>query len=138
MADKNLRLQIITPVKRLYDGDVKAVSMRGIEGSFGVLPMHEPFTTVLSYGILKITTLDGSELRATVFGGFVEVLPNKIVVLSDSAEWPEEIDKERALASKERAEDRLKSPDKYDVKRAELALSRALVRIEAASYVPHK
>ncbi len=138
MADKKLHLQIITPVKRLFDDEIKTVSMRGVEGDFGILPAHEPFTTILSYGILKITTVDGNELRATVFGGFVEVLPDQVTILTDSAEWPDEINKERAMASKERAESRLKNPSNVDVKRAELALHRALVRIEATSYAHKK
>lgn len=132
MANKKIRLRIVTPMRQLYDKETEMVIMRTSSGDLGVLADHQPLTATLDYGILRI--IDGdSELRATVFGGFVNVKPDCITVLSDASEWPEEIDVNRVQEAKERAEDYLKKSDS-DVARAELALRRALVRIEASSY----
>lgn len=133
MANK-IRLRIVTPVRSMFDEEAEMVIMRGKEGDLGVLAGHIPLSVVLSYGRLRIMN-DGKESVATLFGGFAEVTPNQVTILTQAAEWPEEIDVERATKAKERAEQRLKQSDgSVNIERAELALRRALVRLEVSSY----
>ena len=83
-------------------------------------------------GLLRLNYPDGTERTAVLCGGYMEVTKEKTTIVTDSAEWPEEIDKNRAEAAKKRAEDRLnKQTEGLDVARAELALKRALMRINA-------
>lgn len=131
MAENKIRLRIVTPVRELYDEDAEMVIMRSSVGDIGILHGHQPLTTTLDYGILRIINGD-DEIRATIFGGFASVDERGLTVLSDAAEWPDEIDMERAVAAKERAQSRIQSnDDSIDIVRAELALRRALIRIEA-------
>jgi F-type H+-transporting ATPase subunit epsilon len=134
MADESklLRLEIISPDRVFFEGEADMVEMRTSEGEIGVFRNHIPLTSILVPGIIKIH--NGQEVKqAAVHDGFVEIFRDHIVILSESAEWPEEIDVERAERAKERAETRLKSGDaNIDTARAELALRRALIRIEAA------
>lgn len=130
MANK-IRLRIVTPSKMLCDKEAEMVIMRTTSGDTGILPNHQPLTTTLDYGILRIFN-DGKEQAVAAFGGFAQVSPECITILSDAAEWPEEIDVDRAKHSKERAEKRIASTDSsIDILRAELSLRRALIRIEA-------
>lgn len=128
MAD--IKLRIVTPTGELYNDDANMVIMRGSNGDIGVLKGHQPLTTTLDYGLLKIKTSE-KELVSTLFGGFVDVQPDCVTILTDSAEWIDDIDVKRAEAAKKRAEERLKSKDNIDVMRAELALKRAMLRINA-------
>ncbi len=131
MAENKVRLRIVTPVRELYDKDTEMVIMRSSIGDVGILHGHQPLTTTLDYGLLRIINGD-EEIKATVFGGFASVDSRGITILSDAAEWPDEIDEKRAIAAKERAEKRIKSNDEsVDIVRAELALRRALLRLEA-------
>lgn len=131
MAENKITLNIVTPSKELYNAPVDMVVMRTTSGDVGILHGHQPMVTVLDYGVLKIKISDTEELNATVFGGFAQISPDNISILSDAAEWPDEIDVERAIEAKERAEMRLKeSTNGIDTLRAEMALKRALIRIE--------
>lgn len=130
MAEKNLKLQIVTPSRVLCDEMVDMVIMRASTGDMGILPNHEPVVATLNYGILRFKQ-DGKERKATIMSGFAEVEPNKVTILTDAAEWPEEIDVARAQQAKRRAEERLKDKDQNNAARAEIALKRALVRMEA-------
>lgn len=130
MAKKQLNLQIVTPTRVLCDEMVDMVIMRASTGDMGILPNHEPVVATLNYGILRFKQ-GNKERRATIMSGFVEVEPDKVVILTDAAEWPEEIDLARAEEAKKRALERLK-PEKREennVARAEVALQRALVRL---------
>lgn len=129
MAENKIRLRIVTPTRELYDDVCDMVIMRAVGGDIGIMHGHQPLTTTLGYGVLKIIN-NAEEVNATVFGGFVDVQPECVTVLSDAAEWPDDIDLQRAVAAKERAEKRLSKPDGTDVMRAELALRRALIRID--------
>lgn len=130
MANKT-RLRIVTPTNELYNDEAEMVIMRTSVGDIGVLSGHQPLTTTLGYGVLRIRNGENEE-KATVFGGFVSVSPEGVTLLTDAAEWLADIDVERAAAAKERAEKRLKNPSQdIDVLRAELALRRALIRIES-------
>ena len=96
MAEAKIRLRIVTPTKELYNDDATMVIMRGTNGDLGVLKGHQPLTTTLDYGILKIKNGEDERL-ATLFGGFVDVTPDVITILTDSAEWVEDIDVKRAV-----------------------------------------
>ena len=131
MADAKIRLRIVTPTKELYNDDANMVIMRGTNGDLGILKGHQPLTTTLDYGLLRIKN-DEQELVSTLFGGFVDVTPDAITILTDSAEWVEDIDVKRAEEAKERAEKRLNSKDSnIDFLRAELALKRANLRLSS-------
>ncbi len=132
MADKNLfELKIITPDRVFYEGQVSMVEFNTTEGEIGVLKNHIPLTVIISPGILTITEEEGSK-SAALHAGFAEILQDKVTILAEIVEWPEEIDVKRAEAAKERAEERLRSKTpETDVARAETALHRAISRIHA-------
>jgi F-type H+-transporting ATPase subunit epsilon len=128
MADL-FRLQIITPDRIFMDDDVERVVFKTTEGDIGVLINHIPLTTTLVSGVVKIKIGD-EEKRAVLHGGFAEIKPDQVTVLADAAEWPEEVDLARAKEAAERAESRLNDKGDKDMVRAEVALMRALARIE--------
>lgn len=134
MADQSrlFHLQVISPDRIFYDGDVEMVEMRTSEGEIGVLKNHIPLTAILVPGVLKIKE-DGGEKKAALHDGFVEIFKDHVMILAESCEWPEEIDVARAREAKLRAERRLSSGDaEVNVARAELALRRSLLRLEMA------
>lgn len=131
MAEK-FNLKIISPTRIFFDGDADMVEMKTTEGEIGVLAGHIPLTAILEPGILKIHKEDGIK-EAALHDGFVEIQKDHVTVLAESCEWPDEIDVERAEEAKVRAEDRIKSGRKdVDMMRAELALKKALIRIDLA------
>jgi len=102
-------------------------------GEIGVYKNHIPLTTVLAPGVVTIHKDGEDNVIAAVHSGFAEILPDKVTLLAEVAEWPEEIDVERAQAAKARAEERLTNKtETIDVARAELALRKALVRMDIA------
>lgn len=132
MADKTFNLQIISPTRVFFDEAVDMVEMKTTEGEIGVLAGHIPLTTILEPGVLRIKT-DGDVREAALHDGFVQIQKDKVMVLAESCEWPDEIDANRAEKAKERAERRLTSGSKeVDMVRAELALKKALIRIDLA------
>ena len=130
MADNQLfTLKIITPDRVFYEGEASMVEFNTTEGEIGVYKMHVPTTVIVSPGILTITEAEGQK-HAALHSGFVEILPEKVTILAEIIEWPEEIDLDRADRAKERAEERLRSKTpETDILRAETALQRALARI---------
>lgn len=132
MADNNtILLRVITPERVFYENQVKMVEFNTTEGEIGVLPGHIPLTVIIKPGVLDITEEDGDK-AAALHAGFAEILPDKVTILAEIVEWPDEIDESRALAAKERAEERLHDKmAETDIARAELALQRAIVRIQA-------
>lgn len=132
MAEGNnlFQLEIITPERVFYRGEAWMVEFTAEDGDIGVLKNHIPLTTVVAPGILNIKEAQG-ERKAALHAGFAEILPEKVTILAEVAEWPEEIDKDRAKAAYARAEERLKNHTaEIDVARAEIALKRALVRLD--------
>ncbi|ALS26038.1 F0F1 ATP synthase subunit epsilon [Paenibacillus cisolokensis] len=123
-------LEIVTPERKLYEQEVNMVSVKGAEGELGILPHHIPLVTPLRIAPVVIKK-DGKQTVVAVNGGFIEVRKDKVVILAESAEFPEDIDVERARAAKERAEARLKAAkkDEIDFRRAELSLQRAMNRL---------
>ncbi len=129
-----LHLRVVTPLRDMYDGKVDYLIVKTHEGQMAFLPNHIPLTTTLDIGAMKIS-INGEEREAALLGGFVEVLNNNVTVVSDVAEWPEEIDVLRAKEARERAITRIRqTSDKMELRRAELAFRRAAVRLEVSSY----
>ena len=130
MADNNLfSLRVITPDRIFYEGEASMVEFNTTEGEIGVLKGHIPMTVIISPGILTIREAEG-EKQAALHAGFAEILQDKVVIMAEIVEWPEEIDLERAEDAKERAEKRLQEKTQgTDIYRAEAALLRAMARI---------
>lgn len=124
-------LEIVTPDRKFFEEEVDMVIVRGLEGDLGILRGHSPLVTPLDIGRIKIKK-EGNTRIAAVAGGYIEVGKEKTTIITDAAEWPEEIDLERAEEAKQRAEDRLKRRDNIDVARAEIALRKAVNRIKVA------
>lgn len=133
MADeRNFDLEIITPDRIFWKGQANMLELNTTEGQVGIYKRHIPMTMILEPGIVTIH-LDGENKEAAVHAGFIEILPEKITVMAESAEWPDEIDENRAREAEERAKRRLQAHDpKIDLSRAEIALRKAMVRQELA------
>jgi F-type H+-transporting ATPase subunit epsilon len=112
------------------------VIARTSSGDIGVLPGHAPLIAGLQIAPLRIL-LDEGEAQIALGGGFIEVQPEQVTLLANSAELATEIDIARAQAAKSRAENRLKSGEAVDLGRAEVALRRAVVRLKVAEYGKH-
>ena len=111
MADiKTFRLLVNTPDRVFYNDDVTMVELSTTEGEIGVYAEHIPLTSVLVPCVMNIH-VDGDVKKAAVHGGIIEILQDKVTVLAEIAEWPEEIDVNRANEAKTRAERRLSSND---------------------------
>lgn len=129
-----LRLEIVTAEKLVYSADVNMVLAPGTEGQLGILPHHAPLMTTLIAGELIIKK-DGEEECLAITGGFLEVRPDKVIILADAAERAEEIDAARAEAAKCRALERLeKKEPTIDTARVEASLRRALARLKAVEH----
>lgn len=128
---KTFKLLVNTPDRVFLHEDATMVELATSEGEIGVYADHIPLTAVLVPCVLRIHQ-DGEVKRAAVHGGIVEILKDKVTILAEIAEWPEEIDVNRANEAKIRAEKRLSSRDsKTDVVRAEMALKRSMARLNA-------
>jgi F-type H+-transporting ATPase subunit epsilon len=125
------RLEVVTAERMVFAGDVNEVVAWGAEGQLGILPHHAPLMTVLQPGALLIKK-DNEEEYLAISGGFLEVRPDKVIILADACERAEEIDIARAEAAKRRAETTLKErPPGVDAT-AEAALRRSLARLKVA------
>ncbi len=128
-----LHLEVITPERRVYEDDVDMVIAPGAEGYLGILPHHAPLLTGLGPGEFRVKK-GGTEEVLAVFGGFMDVRGDRVVVLTDAAEPVEDIDLQRAQEARERAQKELAAgpPSAADEQRARAALQRALVRIRVS------
>jgi len=135
MLPETIELVIVTPEKQLLREKVVEVQLPGENGYLGVLPGHAPLITELGIGELRYHDLGGKEsARLAVVRGFAEVLADRVTVLAETAERAEEIDLQRAKDALARAEKRLASNDpNIDWDRANVALQRALIRIQVAT-----
>ncbi|OGO87651.1 MAG: F0F1 ATP synthase subunit epsilon [Clostridiales bacterium GWE2_32_10] len=133
MSEKRLKLQISTPDKDFYDGDADMVIVNSVTGEMGILPKHLPLVTILDIGIIRIKN-GNDEKRVSIDSGFMEIKNSEISILTDSAEWPEDIDLGRAEKARQRAEERInaKKDTHTDFLRAEMSLKRAINRIRNA------
>lgn len=134
MADeRTFHLTITTPDRDFYVGDVVKVEINTTEGQIGVLKNHIPLTTVIEPGVCYLYESDTDVKVCAVHKGFLEVLQDKVTILAEVAEWPDEIDVERAREAQIRAERRLaENVAGTNMTRATLALKRSAARIEAA------
>ncbi|AZT90286.1 ATP synthase F1 subunit epsilon [Caldicellulosiruptor changbaiensis] len=122
-------LEVLQPERVFFKDKVEMIVVRAIDGEIGVMAGHEPIVTPIGIGKLRIKK-DGKWREAAIAGGILEVNRNKVVILTDAVEWPEEIDRQRALAAKERAEKKLQQklpPDEFE--RYQAALYRAINRL---------
>ena len=125
-----IRLDIVTAERVVYSDEVELVVAPGIEGQLGILPHHAPLMTTLQMGELRVRK-GGEEFSLAIGGGFLEVRPDRVIVLADAAERAEEIDIARAEEAKRRAEEQLsRHPPEADMARTEAALRRALTRLK--------
>jgi len=126
------RLDVVTAEREVFSDEVDEVVANGVEGQLGILPHHAPLMTTLLPGELLIKK-GGEEFYLAVSGGFIEVRPDRIIILADTAERVEEIDVARAEEAKRRAEERLaEGAPGVDTARAEAALRRSLLRLRVA------
>ena len=130
------RLEIVTAERMIFSGDVSAVLAWGVEGQLGILPHHAPLMTMLQPGDLMIRK-DKEEEFLAISGGFLEVRPDKVIILADACERIEEIDIARAEEAKKRAQETLKTaaPLAVDTAAAEAALRRSLARLKVAEII---
>jgi len=135
----SIKLDIVTAERIVYSEEVDAVIAPGVEGQLGILPHHAPLMTMLQAGEL-VARKGTQEESMAISGGFLEVRPDRVIVLADQAERGEEIDIARAEAAKKRAEERLRDQKVagLDETRAEAALRRALVRLEVAEKIKRR
>ncbi|MBE2224649.1 MAG: F0F1 ATP synthase subunit epsilon [Anaerolineae bacterium] len=129
-----IKVEIVTQERTVFEGEVDSVNLPGSEGRLGILPNHSPLLTTLAYGEV-IVKQGGQEDYFAVGGGFAEVQPEKVIVLADSAERSDEIDMERALTARKRAEKMMaegvpEDPERYA--QIQASLQRAQIRINVA------
>ena len=135
----SIKLDIVTAEQAIYSGDVDMVIAPGVQGQLGILPHHAPLMTTLQAGELHVRKGE-EELNLAITGGFLEVRPDRVVVLADAAERAEEIDVARAEEARRRAEQLLAVGRGVglDEALAEAALRRALIRLKVAEKVQRR
>ncbi len=128
-----IHLDIVTVERPVVSEDVDYVSAPGIDGVIGILPRHEPLLTALTYGELRYRK-GSQEMTFAIGGGFMEVRPDKVTVLADSADQAEEIDEQRAEEARKRAQELLSQKPENDVEAARLeqAIRRAELQLRVA------
>jgi len=126
----SLKLDIVTAERVVYSDEADVVVAPGIDGQLGILPHHAPLMTTLQPGELRVRK-GGEEFSLAISGGFLEVRPDRVIILADAAERAEEIDVSRAEEAKRRAEELLKQPTpEVDAAQADAAMRRALARLQ--------
>ena len=132
-----LRLEVVTPERMLIKEQVLAVTVPGLDGELGVLPEHAPLLSELGCGALTFTLESGQKKCLSICGGYLEVLPDRVRVLAQLAEFSDEIDVKRAEGALHRASERVLHPTAdVDVARALNAMKRAQARLNAAKAAP--
>jgi len=130
MAQKRIHLKILTPTKTFYNKEIYSVLLHSTEGEMVVRPGHIALTCSLRCGVIKIKTgTDEGDLLASIMDGFVEITPTQITLLTDAAEWGDEIDVERAKQAHARALANLKD-ELMDRERACRSMERAEIRLK--------
>ena len=132
-------LEIVTPERLAFSGEVDSVQVPGSEGELGILPHHAPLVSMLGIGELRFRTAGGEESFA-IAGGFVQVLPDKVVVMAETADMASDIDLERAQQARREAEQALEAGgcEPADLAAARAALQQALLRIRVAERRRHE
>lgn len=129
-----IKCEIVSQDRQVFNGEAEMVVIPGAAGQMGILPHHAPVLTSLNYGIITVKTKSGEE-HFTVAGGIAEVQPDQVTILADAAENVEEIDVDRALQARQRAEESIKSISSTDIDRymrISSALKRSNLRLLAA------
>jgi F-type H+-transporting ATPase subunit epsilon len=134
MAGKKLHLQIITPEMVKLDENADMVIMRCTSGDMGILPGFQACSVILDYGVMRI--IEGeNERRMAVFGGIAQVRNDEVFVLANDAQWPEDIDRARAIRERELAERQIRdSENDVEIQRNQVLMRRTLVQMEVSSY----
>ena len=132
-SDKAFRLRVITPTETKIDRPVNMVIMRCLDGDMGIMHGHQPYLCVLDIGVLRIQS-GNKERKLAVFGGIAEVYPDEVVIVTDEAHWPRDIDKDRAEEARAHLERVIqeKTGDR-ELALDQILLRRALVQIEVGS-----
>ena len=125
-------LEMVSPQDIFFSGNARQVILPGVDGAYGVLPNHEPMVTAIMAGIVRYQDEAGNWQEAVASDGCVEAMPERVIVLAATLERPEDIDRNRALAAKQRAEERLRQKQsQYEYYQTQAALARALARLKA-------
>ncbi len=128
-------LEIVTPDRKFFSGEVEMLIVKTPEGEMGVLAGHMPMVVAIAIGPIRIK-MDGEWLEAFLSEGFMQVMQEKTIVLADTAEWPNEIDINRAKAAEERARERLQCQlSRIEYMRSQAALQRALSRLKVSRVI---
>lgn len=130
---ENLELTILTPERNIFSGEVKELSSEDETGRFQILPRHLNMISFLVPTVTSFTTVDGRKYKLFTSTGVLKISNNKISLLCDTAEWPEEIDINRAEEARKKAEEGLRKKEHIDYKKEELRLKRALARKKAVN-----
>ena len=130
----SIDLQVVTPERMLVREQVDEVQIPGVNGYFGVLPGHTPLLAALSVGELWYRKGQEKTYLSIVYG-FAEVLPDRVTILAQLAEHPEDIDVERAEAARKRAAERLEQKGEVDFERARIALTKSMTRLQVSSRI---
>ena len=127
-------LEMVSPQNIFFTGMCRQVVLPGLDGSYGVLPGHEPMVTAITAGIVRFQDQDGNWHVCVASDGCVEVMPERVILLAASLERPEDIDQKRAEAAEQRAEERLRQKQSQrEYYETQAALARALARLKAKS-----
>jgi|SRR5690606_25708816 len=131
MAAKTVQLDVVSAEEKLFSGSVQTVQVTGSEGELGIYPGHAPLLTKLKPGMVRMVMADGGEDIIYVAGGVLEVQPNNVTVLADTAVRGDELDEQQAVAAKQRAEQAI-SDSNSDLSYAEAAaeLARAMAQLQ--------
>ena len=123
-------LEILTPERMFFSEQVESLVIKTADGELGIMAGHAPTLTPVSIGAIKIKK-DGQWIEAVLTEGFMKIDPNTSIILADTAEWPNEIDENRAGEARLRAEERLQSKlSRQDYLRSQAAMARALARLK--------
>ena len=134
MAAEKLSLRVVTPDCVKYDAKTDMVIMRCITGDLGIMANHAPYSAILDYGVLRILN-ENIERKMAVFGGIAQVQDNTVTILTNDAQWPEDIDRTKAEADREEMERHLKENlDAMQIQREQVSMRRTLVQIEVSAY----
>jgi F-type H+-transporting ATPase subunit epsilon len=128
----SIKLDIVTAERVVFSDDVEIIMAPGIDGELGILPSHSPLMTMLVPGELRLKR-SGEEFSLAISGGFLEIRPDRVIVLADTAERAEEIDAARAEEAKRQAQEQLSQPlAAGDAARIEASLRRSMIRLRVA------
>lgn len=133
-AAPTMQLRITTPEQLKYDDEAEMVILRCITGDMGILPHHEAASAILDFGVLRIMK-DNEERRMAVFGGIAQIGDNKVTILANNAQWPEDIDIAFVEAERERMSRRSQEQmDDLALQKDQVALRRTLVQMEVSTF----